>query len=396
VAEWPEVALPEVLEFREGPGIMARDFRTSGVPLVRLAGVKQGAHILDGCNYLDPSAVEQRWKHFRLAEGDVLLSTSASLGEVAVVGPEGAGAVPYTGLIGFRPVDARMSPRFIRFALTSSTFKRQIEAMGVGSVMRHFGPMHLRRMTVQVPSRDVQEAIAEVVGALDDKIAANTCLAKMADDLAGTIYVHETRGMPAVPMSSVLSPILGGTPPRANRDLWGGTRLWISAKDVTSAAHGVVLDTEEKITALGVSNSRAKPLPKGSVILTARGTVGAVARLCEPASFNQSCYGFVPGAVPASVLYFGLKAATERAKAIAHGSVFDTITMAALDYLEIPRFAGPTAAALEAQLASLLHVVEQTVRQNRNLAATRDALLPALMSGKLRVRDAERAVEQAV
>ena len=54
MSEWVVSPLPQVLAFREGPGIMASDFRSIGVPLIRLAGLKNGANILDGCNYLDP------------------------------------------------------------------------------------------------------------------------------------------------------------------------------------------------------------------------------------------------------------------------------------------------------------------------------------------------------
>ena len=144
MGDWLTSSLSEVLEFREGPGIMAADFREEGVPLVRLAGIKRGANILKGCNYLDPAIVERRWKQFRLKEGDVLLSTSASLGEVARVGSDGVGAVPYTGIISFRPRDSRIAASFIEHMLTTPSFKAQIEAMGVGSVMKHFGPSHLR------------------------------------------------------------------------------------------------------------------------------------------------------------------------------------------------------------------------------------------------------------
>lgn len=183
MSEWERVRLTDALDFKEGPGILAKDFHDEGVPLIRLAGVKTGAHILDGCNYLDPSKVAKKWSHFALEVGDVLLSTSASLGEVAVVPTDGAGAVPYTGLIRFRPKGDRVSRRFIPIALTSRPFKLQIEAMGVGSVMKHFGPMHLRQMTLDLPPTDVQEAIADVIGALDDKIEANRKLATTADEL---------------------------------------------------------------------------------------------------------------------------------------------------------------------------------------------------------------------
>jgi len=37
--EWIEAPLPEVIDFREGPGILAKEFRDEGTPLVRLSGL---------------------------------------------------------------------------------------------------------------------------------------------------------------------------------------------------------------------------------------------------------------------------------------------------------------------------------------------------------------------
>ena len=196
-------------------------------------------------------------------------------------------------------------------------------------------------------------------------------------------------------MSQTLSPVLGGTPPRSRSDFWGGDKFWASAKDITGADFGVVTATEEAITDIAVASTKAKPLPRGSVILTARGTVGAVARLAAPISFNQSCYGFVPGKIPPGILYFAVLRATLRAKEIAHGSVFDTITMKTFDHLEFPVFDPQSLLATEADLAPLLDAVEVAVLANASLARVRDALLPQLMSGKLQVKDAETVLEEA-
>ena len=117
---WEERAFEDVIDFREGPGILAKDFHEHGVPLVRLAGLERGSSVLAGCDYLDPEKVLARWSHFQLELGDVLLSTSASLGRIAVVGEDGVGAVPYTGIIRMRPKGDNLHPPFIRYLLEGS------------------------------------------------------------------------------------------------------------------------------------------------------------------------------------------------------------------------------------------------------------------------------------
>lgn len=170
---WQYHSLPDVTTFREGPGILAKDFHDEGVPLIRLAGLKNDVSLLAGCNFLDPAKVEKKWSHFRLEKGDVLLSTSASLGRVAEVNDEAVGTIPYTGLIGFRPIESVTSQRYIRHYLTSSNFQEQVEAMGVGSVLKHFGPTHLKQMKMLVPPLEIQEEFKNAVGKMDEMISKN-------------------------------------------------------------------------------------------------------------------------------------------------------------------------------------------------------------------------------
>lgn len=169
---WHRADLPSVIDMKEGPGIMAADFRDSGVPLVRLAGLKSGVSVLAGCDYLDPSMVEKKWSQFALEPGDTLLSTSATLGLVTVVEEEGRGAIPYTGIIRMRSQPDGLRPRLIRHFLESRAFQDQVEAMGVGSVIRHFGPSHLKSMSIVVPAQAIQAAASDILAPIDAHVAA--------------------------------------------------------------------------------------------------------------------------------------------------------------------------------------------------------------------------------
>ena len=185
---WHEKAFEDVIDFREGPGILAKDFREYGVPLVRLAGLNRDESLLYGCNYLDPETVSARWSHFQLELGDILLSTSASLGRIAVVDQEGVGAVPYTGIIRMRPKGDSLYAPFLRYLFEGPDFQGQAEMVGVGSVIRHFGPMHLRQMTVRFPPLSEQRGIAHVLGTLDDKIELNRRVNETLEGMARALF----------------------------------------------------------------------------------------------------------------------------------------------------------------------------------------------------------------
>ncbi len=99
---WRLMYISDATLFQEGPGILAVDFRSSGIPLIRISGMQTDKVSLEGCNYLDPSMVEDKWKHFRLDLGDILISTSASMDKVCEVFDDCKGAIPYTGQIRFK------------------------------------------------------------------------------------------------------------------------------------------------------------------------------------------------------------------------------------------------------------------------------------------------------
>ncbi len=162
-AHWALVPFGLAFEYQEGPGIMAVDFRDEGVPLVRISGVQGRWVTLEGCNYLEPSKVKEKWAHFRLDKGDLIISGSASMGLVSEVGEDAAGAVAYTGLIRLKP-RANISIRdFIRSVVGSYQFHAQIDLLKAGSTIQHFGPTHLSQMKVVLPPVNEQAQIAAYV-----------------------------------------------------------------------------------------------------------------------------------------------------------------------------------------------------------------------------------------
>ncbi|MEV4198501.1 restriction endonuclease subunit S [Micromonospora globbae] len=396
---WQVLPLADVLTFREGPGILARDFRSEGVPLLRLAGLKRGASLLDGCNYLDPEMVERRWSHFRLSAGDVLLSTSASLGEVAVVDETAQGAVPYTGIVAFRPRSSRIHLRFVQLALTAPSFKRQIEAMGVGSVMRHFGPSHLRQMKIALPPLERQLAIADVIEALDDKIAVNERISRTSLELSDAFFEAVVAGTPlSAATFGEVGQVFGGGTPRTSEPLyWNGGICWATPSDVTALNAPYLFATARRITDAGLANCASQLYPAGSILMTSRATIGAFAISQVPIAVNQ---GFIVVVPPSEEmrwwLFHEMRSRVDEMIGLANGSTFLELSRKNFKGMQV-RVPDSELLARFASTVSPLHLrAANSQMENATLAALRDTLLPGLMSGEIQVRDAEKAVEDAI
>jgi len=149
--------------FQEGPGIMAVDFKDTGVPLIRISGVKDEYVSLYGCNFLDPAKVEKKWGHFKLEIGDIIISGSASTELSSEVNKATAGAIAYTGLIRLKPRKPTIKKDYIKLFVGSKLFHTQIDLQKTGSTMQHFGPTHLKRMFVILPSVAEQEGILSFI-----------------------------------------------------------------------------------------------------------------------------------------------------------------------------------------------------------------------------------------
>ena len=157
---WKWVHIPDVTYFQEGPGILAVDFRSTGIPLIRISGMQGKIVTLNGCNYLDPTMVKEKWNHFRLEKGDIVISTSASMDKISEVTEEAEGAIPYTGQIRFKMYDG-FDKRFFVYFIQSPFYTHQIEAQAAGAAIKHYGPSHLRKMLIPLPPLAEQKRIVE-------------------------------------------------------------------------------------------------------------------------------------------------------------------------------------------------------------------------------------------
>ena len=155
---WEWARIPSVTTFQEGPGVLKKDFRSSGIPLIRIAGLQTSRVTLDGCNYLDPAMVAEKWAHFALDFGDIVISTSASMDKIATVDDEAVGAIPYTGQIRFKMSDALL-PEFFKAFIRSPYYASQVQSFAAGTAIKHYGPTHLQQMLIVVPPLAEQQRI---------------------------------------------------------------------------------------------------------------------------------------------------------------------------------------------------------------------------------------------
>lgn len=204
------------------------------------------------------------------------------------------------------------------------------------------------------------------------------------------------KGWPVKSFGDCVTILGGGTPKTSIPEYWGGDIPWFSVVDAPATGQVFTLDTAKKITPLGLDNCSAKLFPLMTTIISARGTVGKVALTGSEMAMNQSCYGLsciAAGGEP--FVYFSTLRFVEHLQQIAHGAVFDTITRSS--FKQIPACQPPdnVIAHFGAMTTPLLDRIRMNGYQALSLAQLRDTLLPRLISGKLRITDAEHLASEA-
>ncbi|UDY82578.1 restriction endonuclease subunit S [Vibrio diabolicus] len=321
-----------------------------------------------------------------------------------------------------RPDKDVIDPLFFGYLMKSK--QRLIESFATGTT----GQTELSRDSIKemevsfVENREHQQAIGNFLLAIDRKLQLNKATSQTIEQMAQAIFKswfvdfdpvkakmngEQPEGMDEATASlfpeklveselglipegwkvSSLSELIkltgGGTPKRSEETYWNGDIPWFSVKDVPSGSNVFVVDTDEKITELGLNKSSTKLLPKGTTIITARGTVGKLALVGTDMCMNQSCYGIRGKEVGDYYNYFNLKEAVSTLQRNTHGAVFDTITTKTFDTYSLAFGGVELANRFDDVIAPLLQKIESNVRQNIELSALRDTLLPKLLSGEV-------------
>jgi type I restriction enzyme S subunit len=203
-------------------------------------------------------------------------------------------------------------------------------------------------------------------------------------------------GWNEAPLTHFFEIVGGGTPKTSEPDYWGGDIPWFSVVDTPNGSDTFVFETEKSITDSGLENSSARLLDTGQTIISARGTVGNLAMAGRSMAFNQSCYGLKGINGYGQVFVFlAAKHMVSKLQSLAHGSVFSTITRQTFDSARLNAPGCAVAQQFELATSAIFGRIRANVIETRTLAATRDLLLPKLMSGDVRVEDAETFVGDA-
>lgn len=323
--------------------------------------------------------------------GDLLFAREAPVGPVVEI-PKGISIAPGQRTMLLRADPTKANSRFLRYYLISPVTQARLHALAHGSTVPHLRLPVVRDFYVSLPELPVQKAIADVLGALDDKIAINVKLASTADEwvraeydiLAGQcdkqrsiaeIVLHSRNA--ANPESFDVHVPYVGLEHIPRRSMW-------------LAEHGTsdeVSSNKSRFNSGDILFGKLRPYFHKIVSAPKAGICSTDVLVLTPV--DKALSGFALASLTHDSVVQAVTAASE-------GTRMPRTSWKDLSTIDLPWPGQETAEAFSTKVSSVREYVVGLLAENQTLAATRDALLPQLLSGKLCVKDAKTLIEPMI
>nr|WP_066641521.1 restriction endonuclease subunit S [Serinicoccus hydrothermalis] len=313
---------------------------------------------------------------------DVILTTKGTVGRVAIVPNLEEELVYSPQLCYFRVIDDdRIDRRWLSYWFRSEDFLRQASHRANNTDMAAY--INLTDIgSLDLPDVPVEEqrAIAEVLGALDDKIAANRQCESGIDELVRALYVGavEKSAVPR-PFFDVLEVDFGESFKGEHFSEPGHGRPLLRIRD---------LRTFECQTWTTESRPRETLVLPGDVLVGMDGEFRAKYWLGEPSLLNQRVCRVRGRGVGNALVYELLRAPLTRIERSKTGTTVIHLNKSDLAQATVMLPEGEALATFESRAEPLARLRVAKAQERKTLSRARDALLPLLMSGKVTIQDA--------
>lgn len=323
--------------------------------------------------------------------------------------------------------------RYLYYQLMAA--RKQIKSLSTGAAQQNLSGAQIKQFVLPFPPLWEQSAIADVLWQIDRRITllrqTNATLESIAQALFKSWFIdfdpvrakaegREPEGMDAamaalfpaefeesalglIPrgwragrVADLGTVVCGKTPPTANSANYGDEIPFVTIPDMHNKL--VVTQTGRMLSVEGADSQPKKYLPSGSVLVSCIATPGLVVTVDALSQTNQQINSVLPAEPWGGA--FSLFALQRVGDAVrtggAGGSVFSNLSKSGFEQLGILLPTPHIAEAFNGIVGPLVAKVASNQRHARVIGDLRDALLPRLISGKLRFPEAQAQLEEVI
>ncbi|MEV7214323.1 restriction endonuclease subunit S [Kitasatospora cineracea] len=402
-----------------GSQLHASDYVKDGIPSVMPQDI--GDNVIKENFAARVSAEDaRRLSRHLLREGDIVYSRRGDVERRALVRRSEAGWLCGTGCLRIR-FGPGADPRFISYYLGHPGIRRWIVRHAVGATMPNLNTTILGAVPIVTPPLQEQQAIADVLSALDDKITINKRIARTTSELCRAIMQALWKQGNVASLTTESTTIdqgwrrttLGALCAEGGGSIQTGPfGSQLHASDYVESGipsvmpqnigDNVILEEGiSRITEADIDRLSKYQISEGDIIYSRRGDVKrrALVRSRETGWLcGTGCLRVRAGESMEPLLlshYLGEPEAQQWIHRHAIGATMPNLNTAILGALPVVVPPAAVRASVNERLAALDARSIAAMSENNTLATLRDTLLPQLVTGKIRVKDARRVVEDA-
>ncbi|MFN4845096.1 MAG: restriction endonuclease subunit S [Dolichospermum sp.] len=401
-----------------------------GIPLITAKIVKDG-QINNIQEYIAIKDYDS-WMRRGLPEpGDIVMTTEAPLGEIAQL--DNRKVALGQRLITLRGNPTILNNNYLKFLMQSFFVQNQLHERATGTTVLGIKQSELRKINLVIPPLSEQKAIAHILSSLDDKIELNRQMNETLEAMAKAIFKSwfvdfdpvsakrsgrqpagmdtatadlfpdefEESSLGLIPkgwrvgkLGDLGKIVTGKTPSTKVAEYFGGNVPFITPSDMDGKK--TISRTARYLTEDGVNAVKSAKIPAGSIMVSCIGSdMGKVACTVQDSVTNQQINSIIANDYSREYIYYNLSQRKEELQNLAGGgSAVPILNKGHFSNIEILI---PDIYLLK-QFDNFSNTFTKKIYENDEeshiLATLRDTLLPKLMSGEIRVKEAEKIMEK--
>jgi type I restriction enzyme S subunit len=390
-----------------GSSLHQSDYREKGFPVIMPKDITNDRVSVDSIARIGVEDKSRLSKHIVL-EGDIVYPRRGEITKRAYITLNEVGFICGTGCILIRNNSKDLNNLFLNYFLADKSSTDWLENNAVGATMKNLSGGILKKLPLSIPPINTQKRIADILSAYDDLIENNLKRIKLLEQAAQNIYKEwfvnlrfpgyenavlntETRlpkGWELKRSDEVFKINIGKTPPRKEPEWFSFEKgyKWVSISDMNKSIV-FIQKTKERITDEGVNKFNVKIVPKGTVLLSFKLTIGAVVIATEDMVTNEAIAHFnIDEATSLSTEYtycflncfpYKILGSTSSIGQALNSKIVKSIPVLVpqLDLVNL----------FTKNVNPIFKQLENLVTQNQKLKASRDILLPRLMNRTIEV-----------
>lgn len=367
-----------------GSSLKRKELKTSGIPVYEqqhaIYGTRDFRYYIDNQKY-------QEMKRFAIQPKDLIISCSGTIGKVGIISQEDKKGIISQALLILRVNDKIVLPEYLYYFFKSKDGYNSIISRSMGSVQVNIAKREvIENIKINIPTLEQQRKVITFLSNIDRKIELNKQMNDNLLKIINCLYKDTFKTIEEFEKAEDIANItIGKTPLRSEKECFTINKndmKWSSISDLGKCGT-YIFNTAERLTLNSICKYKVKVIPRDTIILSFKLTIGRVAITTEEMTTNEAIAHFnLKNEDMKYYLYTYLKN-FDYTKLGSTSSIATAVNSKIIKTMPIGVPSNEILKEYNAKVHCIFKKILQNEKENQILGQLRDTLLPKLMKGAI-------------